>query len=549
MFELRDYQHQLKNDVYTAWDSGRTNVIMQSATGSGKTVTFCDILREQKTPSVVTAHRSEIVSQISLALAEQQVPHNIIATDSLVKYIQRLHEQKAGRIWFNGNAKTTVGSVQTLTSKKRINTLGQWAKQQRLWVQDEGHHVLANNIFGKAHDLFVNARGLLPTATPCRADGKGLGRHADGVADTIVEGPDMRWLIDQGNLTDYRIFAPPTEIDFDSMKIGTTGDYTDESMKLAIRKSTIVGDVVTQYMRLAMGKLCVVFATDVETASDFVAQFNFMGVPAALVNAKTPERLRRETIARFERRALLVLVNVDLFGEGFALPAIEVVSMARPTQSFALYSQQFGRGLRPMPSIGKTHALIIDHVGNVIKHNVPDAGRSWTLDRRDKKARAAIDPDLIPMRTCGSCLACYEAIFKQCPYCSHINVPEDRSKPEFVDGDLTELEPATLERLRGIIAKKDTPPDVIAKRMERDHCSTGAIINVVKNIQEAQNAQAILRYQIGLWSGLQRALGRDDSESYKRFYWKFGVDVMSAQAFGRADAVKLTEKIIKDTAI
>ncbi|NRB00783.1 MAG: DEAD/DEAH box helicase family protein, partial [Rhodobacteraceae bacterium] len=245
MFELRDYQHQLKNDVYTAWDSGHNNVIMQSATGSGKTVTFCDILREQKTPSVVTAHRSEIVSQISLALAEQQVPHNIIATDSLVKYIQRLHEQKAGRIWFNGNAKTTVGSVQTLTSKKRINTLGQWAKQQRLWVQDEGHHVLANNIFGKAHDLFVNARGLLPTATPCRADGKGLGRHADGVADTIVEGPDMRWLIDQGNLTDYRIFAPPTEIDFDSMKIGTTGDYTDESMKLAIRKSTIVGDVVT----------------------------------------------------------------------------------------------------------------------------------------------------------------------------------------------------------------------------------------------------------------------------------------------------------------
>jgi DNA repair protein RadD len=117
-------------------------------------------------------------------------------------------------------------------------------------------------------------------------------------------------------------------------------------------------------------------------------------VPAEVVHSKTPDAVRTRILARFRNREILQLVNVDLFGEGFDLPAIEVVSMARATQSYGLYVQQFGRALRIMD--GKTHALIIDHVGNVGRHGLPDARRIWTLDRRERGARGR-PADVIPV--------------------------------------------------------------------------------------------------------------------------------------------------------
>ena len=233
--------------------------------------------------------------------------------------------------------------------------------------------------------LFPNSRGLLVTANTERADGKGLGRHADGLADTLVEGPGMRDLINQGYLSDYRIFAPPSDLNLDGVEIGSTGDFKQNQLKLRIKKSHVVGDVVEHYKRLANGKQGITFATDVETATEIAAQFNAAGVPAEAVSAKTPDRLRVEISRRFERGEIKQLVNVDLFGEGYDVPAVEVVSMARPTESFNLFCQQFGRSLRILE--GKTGAIIIDHVGNVMRHGLPDAYQAWTLDRREKGKR------------------------------------------------------------------------------------------------------------------------------------------------------------------
>ena len=390
------------------------------------------------------------------------------------------------------------------------------------------------------------------SATPCRSDGKGLGRAYDGVYDVIVQGPPMRWLIENGHLCDYRVFTPATEIDFASMNMGSKGDWTDDSVSKAMRKSKIVGDVVCQYMMRAMGKLGVVFATDVKAAGDFVNQFNLMGVPAALVTAKTKPNIRREIIARYARREIMVLVNVDLFGEGFDLPAIEVVMFARPTMSYALFVQQFGRVLRKL--FGKKFGMVIDHVGNVRtehtgRHALPDKPRLWTLERRNKAQRGEVDPDLIPMRECHKCAGTYEATLMCCPYCSHINEITDRSKPEHVAGDLTELTPDTLERLRGIIAKKGQSPDEIAKAMRKDHIDPGKIIGMKRNMEARQASQAIVRSLIGDWAGLQRCLGRSDSEIYKRFYWKFGIDVMSAQMLERADTDMLGVRINGDIGV
>jgi superfamily II DNA or RNA helicase len=517
------------------------------------------ILYDEPGASIAIAHRQELVSQISIALARNGVRHRIAGAkkgSSLIRVISALQVAELGYSFFDPNAKTGVGGVDTII---RMEASDPWFKQVRLVVQDEAHHVLKANKWGAAAAMFPNARGLYPTATPLRADGKGLGRHADGLVDTMVLAPSMRDIIDMGYLTDYRIFAPPSDLDLSQVATSqATGDFNADQLRKAVHKSHITGDVVAHYLKLAPGKLGVTFAVDVEAAGEIAAAFRAQGVPAEVVSAKTPDALRAAILRRFKAREVLQLVNVDLFGEGFDLPAIEVVSFARPTESFALYSQQFGRALRLMLSkegaavhanltdegrraaiaaSEKPVAFIIDHVNNVLRHGLPDARREWSLDRRER--RSSKKSDAIPLRVCvnDQCLQPYERVFKSCPYCGHYPPPPSRSAPEFVDGDLTELDAETLAALRGEIARIDgdavipygAAPEV-AGAVRRRHW-------------ERREAQQALRNSIAWWAGIESAQGRGESESYRRFFHRFGLDVASAQTLNAREAAELAERV------
>lgn len=537
--QARQYQYNLKQAIYSAWQSGAKNVGAVLPTGGGKTFIFSEILKENNCASCAIAHRQELVSQISLALAKQEVDHKIIGPKNVVKWIIQLQVREYGRNFYNANSHRAVAGVDTLI--RRRDTLQQWLPTVGLWVTDEGHHVLRSNKWGKAVDLFPNARGLSVTATLCRADGKGLGRHADGVLDTFVEGPTMRELISMGYLTDYRIFGPPSDLKLENVAISkTTGDFNPHQLKQEVRRSHIVGDVVEHYLKIAQGKRGITFATDVETATDISRQYRAAGVSAEVVHGKTPDKQRIEIIRRFREGLLTQLVNVDIFGEGFDLPAVEVVSFARPTESYGLYAQQFGRALRPID--GKQWAIIIDHVGNVKRHGLPDAPRTFTLNRREAR-RKSHDPDVIPVKNCPNCTLVYERIYKKCPYCGYESIPGERSKPEYVDGDLTELDFETLSAMRGEIARIDEPANMVSNRLLHAGAGQAAAGGAAKNHRIRQEQQHKLRDVIAIWAGCQRQLGRQDSESYRRFYFKFGVDVMSAQTLGRKDAEELTKKI------
>lgn len=559
---LRPYQATAKNDIYNAWNMGASNVLAVLPTGAGKTVTFSDIIHDHKGASCAIAHRQELVGQISLALARDKVRHRIIGPKNVVKLCVNLHMAELGASYYDPSATCAVAGVDTLV--RRGDELAAWLKSVTLWVQDEAHHVLEGNKWGTAAAMFPNAKGLGVTATPLRADGKGLRRHADGVFDVMVEGPGMRDLINMGYLTDYRIFAPPSDLDLSTVNVSaTTGDYNPQKLKTAVRKSHVVGDVVSHYLKIAPGKLGVTFATDVETATDIAAQFNAAGVPAKVVSAKTPDADRIAILRRFKRRELLQLVNVDLFGEGFDLPAIEVVSMARPTQSFSLFVQQFGRALRLMidPALypiwdtitdaerrayiaasSKAHAIIIDHVGNVERHGLPDAKRVWSLDRREKRGKAG-PSDAIPVKACPACTAVYERIYAECPFCGHRAKPAARSGPEFVDGDLMELDPSALAVMRGEIDKVDMTVDQKREELIANYVPNVGIRPNLKRHVERQEAQTALRASIAWWGGYQRAKGREDSEIYRRFYFAFGVDMMTAQALKTKEALTLAEQI------
>lgn len=536
--QLRPYQHQAKQDIYDAWDDGHSNVLAVLPTGAGKTVIGSDILLDHNAPSCAIAHRQELVTQISVALNRDCVPHRIIGPKEVVTLAVRLHMEDAGVSYHNPSARCAVAGVQTLLRRKV--ELRQWAQSVTLWWTDECHHITAENQWGTAAKMFPNAKGLGVTATPIRADGRGLGRHADGLFDTMVEGPSMRWLIDNKYLTDYRIFAPPSDLDLGSVKTSSDGDFNKNDVKTAVRKSHVVGDVVKHYLRIAPGRLGVTFATDVETATDIAAQFNAAGVPAAVVSAKTPDSERAATLRRFRNRELLQLVNVDLFGEGFDLPAIEVVSMARPTQSFALFAQQFGRTLRLLE--GKLEAIIIDHVGNVVRHGLPDAPRVWTLDRQEKRSKGGAT-DVIPVTACPECTAVYERTHAACPFCGHKVIPVARSGPEFVDGDLAELDAETLASMRGEILHVDMTVAEARADMESRYVPEIGIRAGMKRHRERQEVQEALRASIAWWAGWQRARGVSDSESYRRFYFMFGVDVMTAQTLGSREALQLAENV------
>ena len=343
----RAYQEHFKSDVRNAWSSGHRNVCGVMPTGAGKSYTVGEIVKEHGGTTVVIAHRQELVGQLSMSIASNGVQHQIIAPNNVRNFIMGEHLRELKVNMVNPNARVAVVGVDTLM--RRTKQYARLMAETTMWVTDECHHIVRGNKWGKVCEMMPNALGLGVTATPIRADGLGLGRNADGVMDVMVEGPTMRELIDAGFLTEYRIFAPPSDVDYSHVETGSTGDLKFKQLKSAVKESHLVGDVVEHYKRLAMGKLGITFATDVETATDIATQFNAAGVPAEVVSAKTPAKIRAEIIRRFKARDLLQLVNVDLFGEGFDLPAIEVVSMARRTLSYSLFSQQFGRALRPMP--------------------------------------------------------------------------------------------------------------------------------------------------------------------------------------------------------
>ena len=535
----RDYQIKDEAAIYAAYAAGAKNVVYQCPTGGGKTPVGAKFVKDRQGVSAVIAHRSELVLQMSMALCLMEVRHRIIASKVVTQFIIREQRREFGRDYYDINGRAAVVAVDTLNA--RADKLADWARQVGFWVMDECKHLLRENKWGKAVKMFPNAYGLGLDATPNRADGKGIGRHAEGVFDAMVSGPTVSELMEQDYLSRYKIYAPESDFDISSLRSGGTGDYTRDSMIKETARSHIVGDVVENYFKFANGTRAIVFAVDIESSNQITSQFIAAGVKAVAVNGKSKDRIREEMVRRFRTGELDVLVNVDLFGEGFDVPACETIIGARPTMSLPLYLQMFGRCLRPFD--GKPFGIFIDHVGNVKRHGLPDTYREWDLNNRNKQARSKRDPDVMPIAVCPECRLVYEAITNCCPFCGHIAEPAGRSLPEQVDGDLCELSEETLERLRNQVANIHRD----GAQLEHGLVLGGKEPHVAKVIAghhvTRQAAHVNLHNTINWWAGHGQAQGKSDSEMYRRFYHTFGVDVLSAQALSRVDAEALTIKI------
>jgi superfamily II DNA or RNA helicase len=385
-----------------------------AATGFGKTVTSAYIAKsatERKKRVIFSVHRDNLLTQTSGTFNDFRIPHGFIASGMPYHRDTYLH----------------VASI--LTLQRRLDKI----EPPDLLVIDEAHLAMAKG--WKTVADYFRARGtkvLGNSASPQRLDGKSL----RDLFDTMVMGPEVRWLMDNGRLSDYEYYAPDVP-DMSTIR-KQMGDYDQRTAGELMDKPKLIGSVVANYKRLAMGRRTVCFCINVRHSLNTVAEFIANGVPAAHIDGNTPSGERKRILNDFADGKILVLCNVELVTTGFDLSAqvgrdvpVECVILCRPTMSLALFVQMVGRALRR-----KAYpAIILDHAGNSLRHGFPDDPRYWNLDGDEVTPTGPREGPPPPV----TCTGCYRQVRRpapsHCPHCGKRLMAE--AKPIVVaEGDL-----------------------------------------------------------------------------------------------------------------
>lgn len=416
---LRPYQEAAVQRVREALRTYR-RVLLVVPTGGGKTVVsaFMAGSATKKGNRVgFICHRRELIKQTARTYGDVGIPFGIVS---------------AG---ITGNPRQPVQICGVNTLANRLPSVG----NLNVLIWDEAHHT-ASASWSKIMDAFPDAVHIGLTATPERLDGKGLGKFFD----TIVEGPSVEWLIENGFLAPYRMFAPSTP-DLQGVRT-VAGDYNRADVEEAVSKPQIIGDAVSHYLKLAPGKRNMVFCASVKHSLAVVEKFQAAGLRAAHIDGATDQNQRDRMIDDFAAGRIQVLSSVDLVSEGFDLPAIEVATLLRPTKSLSLYLQQVGRVLRTYP--GKTEAIILDHAGNSARHGLPDDPRDWSLEGRASRRKSGVtcDEPEVQTRQCPECYSVHRPA-QCCPRCG-FEYPVQGRTPEEVEGELQEISRREASRER-----------------------------------------------------------------------------------------------------
>ena len=311
----------------------------------------------------------------------------------------------------------TVGMVQTIT--RRLSAL----PAPDLIITDENHHCLASS-YKRIYEKF-NCWCVGVTATPVRLNGGGLG----DVNDKLVIGISAKELIKRKCLAPYDYYAPPVA-DLSGLR-SRNGDYAAEDVEAALNKSCVYGDIIKYYRNLSDGMQAICYCATVNHSMITAQEFNDAGVPAAHIDGNTPKPDRRDIIQRFRNGNIKILCNVDLISEGFDVPDCTTSILLRPTKSLTLYIQQAMRCMRY--KAGK-RAVIIDHVGNVHRHGLPDAERTWTLDPKPVSKKQ----NTVKVRQCTECFFTHEPA-PVCPNCGYVYPKTQREVKEQHDAELRKV--------------------------------------------------------------------------------------------------------------
>jgi superfamily II DNA or RNA helicase len=432
MLQLRPYQQNSVDNIRGAYLAQKRAPLLVLPTGGGKTVVFSYIAANTSARGkrvLILVHRVELLRQTSAALLKAGVTHGLINP----------------KFTPNVLAPVQVASVQTLI--KRLHLFASFD----LIIIDEAHHATAGS-WRKILDAYPNSRRLGVTATPIRSDGTGL----DDMFDDIIIGPQISQLIEQGYLARPIVYAPMQRVDLSGLRT-KMGDYDKDELVKRMDKPHITGSAVDHYRKLCPGSPAVAFCVSIEHAKHVAEQFRQAGFRSQAVDGSLDDETRKGLLASLGNGRMDVITSCDLISEGTDIPAIACAILLRPTQSTGLFLQQVGRALRVVD--GKENAYILDHVGNVLMHGMPEQDREWTLEGTPKRAKKKSDDEPeIKVKQCDQCYAIHEPA-PVCPQCGYVYKVEGR-KLDVQDGELQQITKeaaAVINRAKKLeVAKADS---------------------------------------------------------------------------------------------
>lgn len=352
--KLFDYQEDMKERIEKALRLHRS-VMAQMPTGTGKTYLLTAVIDSfvSNNPMEkvwIVAHRRELVSQID-------------------ETVRKFHS------YYTSNTSSLLSSVKAMSIQWLMRHYDEIEEEPGMIVIDEAHHALAKT-YKEMWERFPNAKFLGLTATPCRLNGKGF----TDLFDVLVQSWSVPEFISKGRLATYDFVSIKsdgvTQRLIDSLqKRGADGDYQNKEMDMLLNKKPSIERLYQSLEEFGRDRKGIVYAINISHAQKITKLYQENGVKAIAIDSKTPATERQQDIEAFKKGDIQVLVNVDIFSEGFDCPDVEFVQLARPTLSLAKYLQMVGRGLRVAK--GKKNCVIIDNVGLYRVFGLPSQVWNW----------------------------------------------------------------------------------------------------------------------------------------------------------------------------
>jgi len=374
-------------------DRGMERVIVVMPTGTGKTTLFSALIgefdRTYDVGALVLAHRRELLDQAHRRIGLQNKGIHVAV--------------EGGGKAASGNPRVVVASVQAVgrPESARLSDF-----EPGLMIIDEAHHAAAAT-YQRVMQRFGCYEGRCftvgVTATPHRMDNQQLHGSNEAIFQEVAFSYTLREAILDGWLADVKGYRVATGIDLSRVKV-TRGDYNAHQLQQAVNTEERNEAAYMHWADVARDRRTIVFCTGVEHAEDVAKLFRDRGITSESVNGAMAIAEREAVIGRFVSGRTQVLTNVDIATEGFDLPEVDCVLMLRPTQSWALYTQMVGRGLRVLPntidglitadarkaavrSSAKPDCIVIDIVDNGDKVTVP---KEPGVDPKEKPSMAAV---------------------------------------------------------------------------------------------------------------------------------------------------------------
>ena len=352
--KLFDYQEDMKERIEKALRLHRS-VMAQMPTGTGKTYLLTAVIdsfvsNNPKEKVWIVAHRRELVSQID-------------------ETVRKFHS------YYASNTSSLLSSVKAMSIQWLMRHYDEIEEEPGMIVIDEAHHALAKT-YKEMWERFPNAKFLGLTATPCRLNGKGF----SDLFDILVQSWSVPEFISKERLATYDFVSIKsdgvTQRLIDSLqKRGADGDYQNKEMDMLLNKKPSIERLYQSLEEFGKDRKGIVYAINISHAQKITKLYQEHGVKAIAIDSKTPAVERQQDIEAFKKGDIQVLVNVDIFSEGFDCPDVEFVQLARPTLSLAKYLQMVGRGLRVAK--GKKNCVIIDNVGLYRVFGLPSQVWNW----------------------------------------------------------------------------------------------------------------------------------------------------------------------------